>query len=132
MFQINSTLFTIQLSGRVSPTIRPDSRMPENRPDSRVTGYQSDIRCDPTHNQPLSSQMFNMSETFWSVLIRSIPHVFTHKHSVLGVFIFVSVKPAHYVLSGKKLRYLIFCNFPQARRTIIFKLFGSQEGGPRF
>ena len=47
--QFNSNLVTIRLSGRISHTIRPDSRIPEkNRPDSRITGYQPDIRCDPS------------------------------------------------------------------------------------
>ena len=36
--QINSTLVIIWLSSRISPTIRLDSQLAENRPDSRISG----------------------------------------------------------------------------------------------
>ena len=35
---INSILVVVQLSGRITPT---------NRPDSRTTGYEPDMRYDP-------------------------------------------------------------------------------------
>ena len=49
--QITSFLVIIRLSGRILPTIRSDSRIPENGPESRITGYEPDIRCDPTTAQ---------------------------------------------------------------------------------
>ena len=49
--QINSILIIIRLFGRISPTTRPDSRIPENRPDSQITGYELDTWFDPFHNQ---------------------------------------------------------------------------------
>ena len=39
--QINSFIIIIRLSGWISSTIRPDSR---------ITGYQPDIRCDLSSN----------------------------------------------------------------------------------
>ena len=46
--QINSILFINGQSGRISPAIRPDSWIPEKHAGSRITGYEPDIRCDPS------------------------------------------------------------------------------------
>ena len=48
---IYSILVIIWLSGRRSPTIWPNSRIPEKQAESQITyRYEPDIRCDPSRN----------------------------------------------------------------------------------
>ena len=54
VLHINFILVIIMLSGRRSPIIRPDSQ---------ITGYQPDIRCDSTSSINIASPAINVKES---------------------------------------------------------------------